>query len=102
MGRNVSHGTSGDLRRSYTTMHNLAQHLAHVLPAGDWRIIQPLFSPKAGDVFNVPPMTAGRVAAVLRRAERARLMPADWGELVAELADAADRAFAAGQNWTWR
>lgn len=104
MGWNVSHGTDqdGEFRRSYTSMSNLAQQLAHVLSASDWRSIAYLFNCPSGDPFTVDPAEAGRIARVLRTAAVHRLMPGDWGATTDELADAAGRAAAAGEPWTWR
>ena len=104
MGWNVSHGTNanGEFRRSYTSMSNLAQQLAHVLSTSDWRSIAYLFNRPSGDPFTVAPAEASRVADVLRTAAVHRLMPGDWGATADELADAADRAAYAGEPWTWR
>ncbi|MFF4574857.1 hypothetical protein [Streptomyces sp. NPDC001410] len=104
MGWNVSHDTNqhGEFRRSYTSMSNLAQQLAHVLTASDWRSIAYLFNRPSGDPFTVDPAEAGRVAQVLHTAATHQLMPGDWGATANELADAADRAAAAGQPWEWR
>lgn len=104
MGWNISHGTnaSGEFRRSYTSMSNLAQQLAHVLSAADWRSIAYLFNRPDGDPFTVAPAEAGRVARVLCRAADHRLMPGDWVTTVEELADTAIRAATANEPWTWR
>ncbi|MEV6726881.1 hypothetical protein AB0M94_38925 [Streptomyces xanthochromogenes] len=104
MGWNISHGTdrNSEYRRSYTQISNLGQHLAHVLSAADWRSIQYLFNRRSGDPFTVAAAEADRIAALLYQAANHRLMPADWAEDVQLLADAADRAAAAGESWTWR
>ncbi|SHL75228.1 hypothetical protein [Streptomyces yunnanensis] len=100
MGWTISHGVQNT--RSATTIHNLAQHLAHVLSASDWRAIEPVFGYRSGDPFQVPHADARRLAAVLRRAANHRKMPADWGALARELADSAERAASARQPWKWR
>ena len=104
MGWNISHGANAnsEFRRSYTSMSNLAQHLAHVLTASDWQSIVYLFNRRDSDPFTVAPAEARRVAQVLRRAAAHRLMPGDWGATADELADTADRAASADQPWTWR
>ncbi|MER0450155.1 hypothetical protein ABR738_37395 [Streptomyces sp. Edi4] len=104
MGWNISHGSNaqGEVRRSYTTVHNLGQQLAHVLSAGDWRQIAHLFNRRSGDPFTIPPAEAGRIATVLERAAEHRLMPPDWAEDIQLLAEAADRAAEAEEPWRWR
>lgn len=104
MGWNISHGANqnGEVRRSYTTMDNLGQQLAHVLSARDWRTLKPLFRRRSGDPFTVSPRDAGRMARVLRTAARNRLLPTDWSLTAIELADAADSAASARQPWEWR
>ncbi|MEU3990112.1 hypothetical protein AB0F24_17345 [Streptomyces platensis] len=99
MGWTISHGIRNT--RSATTIHNLAQHLAHVLPASDWRIIEPVFGDRSGDPFRIPHNDARQIAAVLRRAANHRKMPADWGDLAREFADAAQKAANARQSWEW-
>ncbi|WP_445520459.1 DUF7739 domain-containing protein [Streptomyces sp. NEAU-174] len=103
MGWNISHGTdsNGEVRRSYTTMHNLGQQLAHVLSARDWRTIAFLFDGNACDVVIVAPRKAGKIAVVLSRAAQHRLMPSDWAKDAQALADSAQRAATARQPWEW-
>ncbi|MFB6568387.1 DUF7739 domain-containing protein [Streptomyces noursei] len=100
MGRSISHGIHNT--RSATTIHNLARHLAHVLPAAEWRAIEHVFGKRSGDPFQVPPAEARRIAAALWTAAEHRKMPADWGALARELAASARRAVNAGQPWEWR
>ncbi|MHA4819474.1 DUF7739 domain-containing protein [Streptomyces aculeolatus] len=104
MGRNISHGTNpdGEIRRSYTTIGNLADQVAHVLPAADWRRLQPILKHGSGDPFDVPPHLAASTAALLRKAADHRLMPDDWAEEARELAAAADQAAGRGEMWSWR
>lgn len=103
MGWNISHGTNqyGQVRRSYTSMSNLAQHLAHVLSAREWASISYLFNRGSGDPFNVPTAEASRVGNLLHKAAKHRSMNSEWGQLATELGDAAHRAARAGQNWEW-
>jgi len=84
MGWSISHGIRNT--RSATTIQNLAQHLAHVLPASEWRVVEPVFGTRSADPFRVPHNDARRIAAVLRRAASHRKMPSDWGDLARELA----------------
>lgn len=100
MGWSISHGVQNT--RSATTIHNLAQHLAHVLSAADWRIVEPVFGGRADGPFRVPHNDARQIAAALRRAVSHRKMPADWGALAREFADAAQKAADARQAWEWR
>jgi len=99
MGWSISHGIRNT--RSATTIHNLAQHLAHVLPAADWRAIEPVFGKRPDGPFRVPHGEARRIAAALRRAASHPKMPADWGQFARELADAAQNAANARQSWEW-
>jgi hypothetical protein len=103
MGWNVSHGSNanGEERRSYTTITNLAQHLAHVLPAGEWSEMAVVFKRGSGDPFTLPPRQAARCADLLDKAAAHVLMPPDWAELASTLAVAARRASSAGQVWKW-
>lgn len=100
---NISHGTNqyGKERRSCTTIGNLAQHLAHVLPAADWRSIAYLFNRRTGQPFTVPEAEADRISQVLYRAAAHSLMPADWAAETNCVADAAARAARAGDPWAW-
>ena len=104
MGWNISHGTdsNGEVRRSYTTMTNLGQQLAHVLSARDWRTIAPLFARREEARFTVSHRDAGRMARVFRTAARNRLLPTDWSLTAIELADSAESAAKARQPWEWR
>lgn len=102
MGWNISHGQRGEIRRSAATMHNLSQHVAHVLTAREWQTVKALFDRPSGDPFWLHPHDAARVAPLLHKAGNHRLMPANWAGLAHELADAAHRAADAGQNWRWR
>lgn len=103
MGWNVSHGSNqyGQERRSYTTVSNLAQHLAHVLPGREWAELAPIFGDKKGDPFDVPPRQAARVADLLDKAAGHRKMPRDWAREARTFAAAARRASSAGQKWEW-
>ncbi|MBD0743567.1 hypothetical protein [Streptomyces sp. CBMA152] len=99
MGISISHGAKGP--RSALTISNLGQQLAHVLTAAEWREIADLFDGSFADIASVPPREAGRIGDLLHKGARHRLMAADWGDLAAELGDAANRAARAGQNWEW-
>lgn len=103
MGWNISHGTDqhGEIRRSYTSVSNLGQQVAHVLPASDWRNISHLFGRRSSEPFTVPASEAGRVAKVLRKAAKHRLMPRDWAREAVAFADAADEAACRGAEWKW-
>lgn len=100
MGWSISHGIQDT--RSATTIHNLAQHLAHVLPASEWRAIELVFGGRSDGPIRVPHSDARRIAAILRRTAGHPKMPRDWGQLASELADAAQAAANARQPWEWR
>lgn len=102
MGWNVSHGPRpyGQMRRSYTSMGQLGEQIAHVLPAREWRKVRHLFNRSSGDPFTIPAKDAARIAPILRKA--AELMTAEWASDTSILADCADRAAANRQNWEWR
>lgn len=99
MGIRISHSTGQS--RSALTISNLGEQLAYVLPARDWRQISHLFGGSFSDVAEIPHREAGKIAAILRKAARHRLMPANWADLARIFADAADRAHRARQAWTW-
>ncbi|MFE4671098.1 hypothetical protein [Streptomyces sp. NPDC056723] len=99
MGISISHGVGGT--RSGLTISNLGQHLAHVLTASEWREIGDLFDGRFADVASIPPREASRIGDLLHDAAGHRLMDPAWGNLARELGDAANRAAASGQNWTW-
>lgn len=104
MGWNVSHGSNqnGEERRSYTSVDNFAQQLAHVLPAREWAELRPIFNrPGPANPFDVPPRQAARCAELLYKAASHRLMPADWAGMASLFGDAARRASSAGQMWEW-
>lgn len=103
MGWNISHGTNqfGEMRRSYTSIANLAKHVAHVLPARDWATVAPVLNRRSGDPFELAPREAGRVASVLFTAAAHSKMPPDWAATVHELASTAARAAEASQPWKW-
>lgn len=88
------------MRRSYTSMHNLAQHCAHTLSGRDWRKLKPILDRRSGDPFTVTPKEAAKAAQFLDRA--AAGMPRDWAACARELAATARHAATTRQNWTWR
>ncbi|MGQ4513674.1 DUF7739 domain-containing protein [Streptomyces sp. DW26H14] len=104
MGWNVSHGSNqnGEERRSYTSVYNFAQQLAHVLSAREWKELAPIFNRQGpADPFDVPPRQAARVADLLDKAAGHRKMPSDWADMARLFAAAARRASQAGQMWEW-
>ncbi|MEV8398840.1 DUF7739 domain-containing protein [Streptomyces niveus] len=99
MGIVISHADGAS--RSALTIENLGKHLAHALPARDWRQIRDLFDGTFDDTASIPPKKAGQIAAILRTASNSRRMPGEWDGLARLIADAADRAHRAGQPWRW-
>ncbi|MFL4491544.1 hypothetical protein ACJ6WD_09820 [Streptomyces sp. VTCC 41912] len=101
---NISHGTDrhNEVCASYSHMCQLCEHLAHVLPAREWRVLKPAFGVRTGDPFEISAKDAGRMAPILRSAAAHRLMPAQFAETARDLADAADRAAGGRQTWRWR
>jgi hypothetical protein len=103
MGINVSHGSDlyGEERRSATTIHNLGKHLCNVLPSGEWTAIRHLFDGSVRTPLSVVPDEARVIAAILRCGAAEWRMPRDWEKEANLFADAADRAAAANELWTW-
>ncbi|WP_255951563.1 DUF7739 domain-containing protein [Streptomyces odontomachi] len=101
MGWTISHLPVGQEQRSGSTITNLAQQLAHVLPGRDWAELAPVINRPFGDPFTVQPGQAGRIADLLDRAASHRLMRGDWANLARALAAAARSASSAGQAWRW-
>jgi hypothetical protein len=99
MGISISHGVPST--RSALTIANLGQHLAHALSGSEWREIGYLFDGRFADVASIPPREASRIGDLLHKAAGHRAMESDWGSLAKEIGDAANRAAASGQNWTW-
>lgn len=97
----ISHLPSGQDQRPGGAIANLAQQLAHVLTARQWRELEAVFARRSGDPFAIPPQQAGRIAAILDQAAAHRLMGADWAGLALTLAAAARRASSSGQAWRW-
>lgn len=104
MGWNISHGTNehGEMRRSYTTVHNIAQHVANALSGAEWQRLRPLLQRKDGHPFEVPPHVAAASAELLRKAAASPVMPREWAAEAQEMAEAANRAAARGELWMWR
>lgn len=103
MGWNISHRPdTDDMRRSYTSIHNLGQQVAHVLPACDWRRVRALFDWRSGDPFTVSARDAGDMARILAAAASHPKMPRDWAQDARQLADSAQNAANTRNAWTWR
>lgn len=88
------------MRRSYTSIGNLAHHCAHTLSGRDWRQLKPILQRASGDPFTVTPKDAAKAADLLDKA--AAGMPANWAACARELATTARHAASTRQNWTWR
>lgn len=105
MGWSISHGRSrmpgGDIVRPYHEMSDLGRHLAHALPAHEWRKISGLFRRK-GDPFTVPPRDAATAADAFHAGAKNRRVPRYYRSLAKDLADAAQRAAHGNQPWQWR
>lgn len=103
MGWNISHHRdSDDMRRSYTSIDNLGQQIAHVLPGRDWRRIRAIFDRRSGDPFTVTARDAGDMARILAAAASHPKMPRDWAQDARQLADSARKAADTRSAWTWR
>jgi hypothetical protein len=94
---------NGGAYRSASAMHELGTHMAHVLPATQWRTVQPLFHQAqwAGGPFSISPTDTARMAEAFRAAAAHRLMPKFWATSATELAAVAAKHAAAGQPWRW-
>jgi hypothetical protein len=84
-------------------MVELGQHIAHIVPAADWRTIQPLFhNANRGDgPFDIAVRDAARMAQIFRTAAASPRMPAFWAVSARELAVVAERHASNGQPWSW-
>lgn len=98
----ISHGSApwGTETLSYSGFAEMGQHLAHVLPAGDWREIKFLF---AGHdmVGRINPDRAGRIADIFAKGAKHRLMSRDMADTVRRWSAAGYRAWQAGEPWSW-
>ncbi|NUP49182.1 MAG: hypothetical protein HOW97_18025 [Catenulispora sp.] len=96
--------SNGGAYRSAGAMHELGQHMAHVLPAGEWRAVQSLFRSAqwADGPFEIAPADTRRMAAVFRAAAGHRLMPREWAVSADELAAVAEQHATRGVPWEWR
>lgn len=105
MGWSISHGNSprGTHYRSAGAMFEVGQQVAHIVSAGEWRMVEPLFrlANHADGPFAIPARDAKRMAGVLYKAASHKLMPRTDRGAVRELADAAQRAATSGQSWEW-
>lgn len=96
--------SNGGAYRSATAMHELGTHMAHALPAGQWRTVRGLFdlAQTAGGPFSFSPADTRRIADVFRAAAGHPLMPAFWAGSASELAEVAAAHVRAGKRWEWR
>ncbi|MDF3141053.1 MULTISPECIES: hypothetical protein [unclassified Streptomyces] len=99
----ISHGTreGGQFSCAYSSMATLAQHLAHVLSAAEWRSIRRLFCRPPGAPIRVHPVDASRIADLLFKASNHKLMPDVWAVMAYDLAMTAGRAAGSREPWTW-
>jgi hypothetical protein len=93
----------GGPTRSALQLEQLAQQMAHVLPARQWRIVQGLFDAvaHADGPFVFDASVAYRYAEVFRAAAAHPKMPADWGRFALDVADHASAAIRSGRPWRW-
>jgi len=110
MGWQFSHGPArpghpfdGFHSRTYTQVSEWVDAVTGSLPAPDVAALAPLLDRlddvSPADPFDLHPVTAAQLVPVLRRS--VARMPRRQRELTAALADAAQRAAAAGQPWHW-
>lgn len=100
MGWTISHSTPR-ITPSYSGITEFAQHVAHVLPARDWKRLAPCLQTRNGDPIHIRPRDAARMAPIFRAAAQHRLMPREWADLADRLATAADTAARRGETWVW-
>ncbi|KAF0646722.1 MULTISPECIES: DUF7739 domain-containing protein [Streptomyces] len=100
MGWTISHSTPRIIR-PYGAIDELAQHVAHVLPARDWKKLAPCLQASSGDPIHIRPRDAARMATALRTAAQHPLMPRQWVDLADRLATAAHTAATRGETWIW-
>jgi hypothetical protein len=109
MGWTISHGTprpghpfDGFHSRTYTQVAEWLDAVRASLPAADLAILKPLLTELGtgpADPFDIRPATAAALYPILRNASSR--VPRRHRELTEAVANAAQRAAAAGQNWHW-
>ncbi|MFJ3200992.1 hypothetical protein [Streptomyces sp. NPDC086989] len=103
MSVDISHGSTqwGTETLSYSAFANMGRHLAHVLPASDWRAIRFLFDRKSDVVGLIGPQQAGVIADIFAKAAQHPKMPRELADIVRRWAAAGYRAHGAGEMWSW-
>jgi hypothetical protein len=103
MGVSISHSSNqwGRQELSYSSLAEMGQQLAHVLPSSDWRKIKFLFAGHVDDIGLIGPERASQIGDVLAKAGCSRRMPDDWAATVMAIAAAAYRASESGEPWVW-
>lgn len=93
----------GGPTRSALQMEQLAQQMAHVLPARQWRTVRTLFDAvQHGDgPFVFDAVMAYRYAEVFRAAAAHPKMPAGWAAFALDIADHASAAIRSDRPWRW-
>jgi hypothetical protein len=110
MGWSISHGArrpghplDGYHARTYTQIAEWLDAVRACLPATELAALAPLLAniddTSPADPFDIHPARAAALVPVLRNA--VRRMPRRHRELTEALANAANRAAAAGQPWHW-
>jgi hypothetical protein len=84
-------------------MYELGQHMAHVLPARQWRSVRGLLdlAQRADGPFSFSPAETYRLAEAFRAAAAHPKMPACWAQSASELAEIAGQHRDAGKPWRW-
>lgn len=98
----VSHGADffGQDRHPLPAVISLAGYATGTLPAAERHQLVELLE-HAADGQTIDPATAAVLADQLLRVSRHRFLPGKASTLARALADAAARAAADGQPWTW-
>ncbi|MGW1306511.1 DUF7739 domain-containing protein [Streptomyces sp. NPDC002514] len=100
----VSHGADffGEDRYSRKDLASLAPYVSNATSWADHSTVAPLLVLlEAPTARTIPAPEAARYAEQLLKASRTRHMKPKWSALARALADAAARAAADGQPWTW-
>lgn len=101
----ISHGAPGGRldgyhSRSYSQVGEWRDALLRMpLSPRDLAVVEPLTRRRSGNPFEIDPRRCAGIAAVLRGVQRR--MPRSQREMNGTLADAAERAAAAGEPWRW-
>jgi hypothetical protein len=99
----TSHGADffGEDRHSLRQLYEIRQYVRGVGSAERNEPLVQLLDAAGAHPQEIPPATAADYGQLLRLVARSRFTPKKVAAAAALLADAADRAAAAGESWIW-